>query len=114
MFNYNQISEEMVTFHTICSIEQLSSGERMFIAIDKHPIVLVNLGGKFYAIGDVCTHDNGSLGDGEIEGNAMKCLRHGARFDISSGKVFSLPAVEDIPAYPIRITNGMIQIGIPK
>ncbi|MBA4420634.1 MAG: biphenyl 2,3-dioxygenase [Anaerolinea sp.] len=104
----------MVTFHAICPIEQLSFGERLYIEVDRLPIVVLNIAGKFYAIGDVCTHDHGPLGDGEVEGNAIKCPRHGARFDIGSGKVLALPAVEDIPAYPLKITNGMIQIGIPK
>ena len=54
------------------------------------------------------------MGDGELDGYAVKCPRHGARFDVRSGEVLSLPAVVDIPAYPIRINNGRIELGIPE
>jgi 3-phenylpropionate/trans-cinnamate dioxygenase ferredoxin component len=81
--------------------------------LDGKSIVLFNLAGNLFAIGDVCSHDNGPVGDGEIEDTEIICPRHGGRFDISSGKAISLPALIDIPAYPVRIVNGMIQIGIP-
>jgi 3-phenylpropionate/trans-cinnamate dioxygenase ferredoxin component len=67
-----------------------------------------------FALGDVCSHDNGPVGDGEIEDEQIICPRHGARFDIRTGKVKSLPALLDIPSYPVRVELGMIQIGIPK
>ena len=52
------------------------------------------------------------LGDGEIEGMDIICPRHGARFDIRTGEALLLPAAVDIPAYPVRIENGMIEVGI--
>ena len=76
--------------------------------------MLFNLAGKIFAIGNVCSHDNGPVGDGEIEKNEIICPRHGARFDISTGKATSLPAMVDIPAYPVRVVKGMVQIGVPK
>ena len=60
------------------------------IEIDELPIAVFNVDGKFYAIGDVCTHDDGPLGDGELDGYQIICPRHGARFDIRSGKALTL------------------------
>jgi len=54
------------------------------------------------------------LGDGEVDGTTISCPRHGAQFDLRSGKTLSLPAVVDIAAYPIRIVDGVIQVGILK
>ncbi|MDI6770067.1 MAG: non-heme iron oxygenase ferredoxin subunit, partial [Anaerolineales bacterium] len=73
-----------------------------------------NIAGNLYAIADVCSHDEGPLGDGDLEGHEIACPRHGARFDIRSGQALQLPAVVDIPAYPVRVRGDMIEIGIPK
>jgi 3-phenylpropionate/trans-cinnamate dioxygenase ferredoxin subunit len=54
------------------------------------------------------------VGEGNLEGNEIICPRHGARFDIRSGKALSLPAFVDIPAYPVRLMGDQIEIGIPK
>jgi 3-phenylpropionate/trans-cinnamate dioxygenase ferredoxin subunit len=86
----------------------------LFVEIEGLPIVIFNIAGQLFAIGDVCSHDNGPLGDGLLDGSLVVCPRHGAEFDIRTGKAVTLPAVEDIPAYPVRVADGMIEIGIPK
>ena len=98
----------------IAPLTDLPPGERLFVEVDGRQIVLFNIAGQVFAIGDVCTHDNGPLGDGEVEANEVICPRHGARFNISTGKAQGLPAVVDIPTYLVRVVNGMIAIGIPK
>jgi 3-phenylpropionate/trans-cinnamate dioxygenase ferredoxin subunit len=102
-----------LVYHTICKVDDLPHGERIFIEIAHEPIVIFNLAGKIFAIGDVCSHDGGPVGDGEFVDNTIICPRHGAKFDIFTGKAAGLPAVEDIPAYPIRINEGQIEIGVP-
>ena len=114
MFNYTQFEEDKVDFLEIAPVDELPNGERMFVDIGDTPIVVFNIAGQLFAIGDVCTHDDGPLGDGDIEGFNVVCPRHGAEFDVRTGKVTSMPAVVDIPAYPVRIVGGMIEIGIPK
>jgi 3-phenylpropionate/trans-cinnamate dioxygenase ferredoxin subunit len=112
MFNYVKKDPKECEFVQIASQEDLPNGERLFVEIDEKKIVVFNLGGDLYALGDVCSHDDGPLGDGEIEGMDIICPRHGARFDIRTGEVLLLPAAIDIPAYPVRIINGMIEVGI--
>jgi 3-phenylpropionate/trans-cinnamate dioxygenase ferredoxin component len=114
MFNYTERTQSEIEFIEIVSVDQVPSGERLFIELGGKSIVLFNLAGKLFAIGDVCSHDNGPVGDGEIDENEIICPRHGARFDIRTGKAVSLPALVDIPAYPVRITEGMVEIGFPK
>jgi len=113
MYNYTKLLPEECEFVPIGEADQLPNGERLFVEIDNLPIVVFNIGGQLYAIGDVCSHDDGPLGDGDIEGMEVSCPRHGARFDVRSGKVTALPAVEDIPAYPVRVMDGQIEIGLP-
>jgi 3-phenylpropionate/trans-cinnamate dioxygenase ferredoxin subunit len=114
LYNYAILDPEQVNYIEIIPSDQLPDGERIFIEVEGKAIVLFNLAGNLFAIGDVCSHDNGPVGDGEIEETEIICPRHGARFDIRSGKATSLPAVKDIPSYPVRVVQGMIQIGMPK
>ena len=114
MYNYATLDESKIEFVEIAPASELPNGQRLFVEVADRPLVIFNIAGQFFAIGDVCTHDDGPLGDGEIEGFNIVCPRHGAEFDVRTGKVMQMPAVVDIPAYPIRVVEGMIQVGIPK
>ncbi len=114
MFNYTQIEESKIEYVEIAPISELPNGERLFVEVSDKPIVIFNIAGQLFAIGDVCTHDNGPLGDGMLEGFNIVCPRHGAEFDVRTGKVMELPAVEDIPAYPVQVRDGNIFLGVPK
>jgi 3-phenylpropionate/trans-cinnamate dioxygenase ferredoxin subunit len=71
--------------------------------------------GSWGAIDNVCTHDGGTLGEGELDGCQVECPRHGARFELATGRVTALPAVFGVNAYPVRIVDGEIQVdlGVP-
>jgi 3-phenylpropionate/trans-cinnamate dioxygenase ferredoxin component len=114
MFNYTTFAPSEVNYLELLPEDQIPEGERIFLEVEARSIMIFRLAGKLFAIADVCSHDNGPVGDGEIEGNEIICPRHGARFDIRTGKATSLPAMVDIPAYPLRVVGGMIEIGIPK
>ena len=114
VLNYNEYDKDALEYVVIGEAEDLPNGERLFVEIDEHQIVVFNIAGKLYAIADLCSHDNGPLGDGELETEfEVACPRHGAHFDVRNGYAMSLPAIEDIPAYPVRITDGSIEVGIP-
>ena len=113
MYNYKELNPEKCEFIAIGSTDELTNGERLFVEIDEEPIVVFNIAGQYYAVGDVCSHDDGPVGDGELEGFEVICPRHGARFDVRSGKVLSLPAIVDIPVYPVRVVDGQLEIGLP-
>lgn len=76
------------------------------------PVAVFNLGGRFYAIENNCTHEDAELSDGEIVGEEIVCPLHGARFSIISGLVTSPPAYEDLRTFPVRVQNGRIQVEI--
>jgi 3-phenylpropionate/trans-cinnamate dioxygenase ferredoxin subunit len=113
MYDYNIVNPDECEFIEVASQDELEDGERLFIEVDEIQIVLFKIAGEYFAIGDVCSHDDGPLGDGTVEEFNVTCPRHGAKFDIRNGKALSLPAIVDIPAYPIRIVDNRIEIGLP-
>ncbi|HYX87628.1 MAG TPA: non-heme iron oxygenase ferredoxin subunit [Gaiellales bacterium] len=68
--------------------------------------------GELYALEDRCSHDDGPLCEGEREGFEVICPRHGARFDIRTGKVLALPATEDVDAFPVVVRDGEVFVQV--
>jgi 3-phenylpropionate/trans-cinnamate dioxygenase ferredoxin subunit len=87
--------------------------ERVKVAVigDKR-IAICNAEGQFYAIDDVCTHDGGSLDQGELFEYEIECPRHGARFDVRTGKALTLPAVFPVKTYPVKVEGGQIKVEV--
>ena len=97
----------------IAPVSEFPAGERLFLEIEGFPIVVFALAGEYFATGDLCSHDGGAIGEGELIGEEIVCPRHGARFNIKTGEALSLPAVEGIPVYPVRVVDGFLEIGVP-
>jgi 3-phenylpropionate/trans-cinnamate dioxygenase ferredoxin component len=110
----NQTNDKDIEYFQIIPESELAIGERIFVEIDGNPIMIINQDGTIHAISDFCSHDHGPLGDGEVTGDVIICPRHGARFNLITGKVLSLPALFDIPVYPVRVKNNYIEIGMAK
>lgn len=113
MYNYQELDHTRLEFINVGSVDELDEGGRLFLEIDNLPIVILKIDGHYFAIGDVCSHDEGPVGEGVLEGHEIICPRHGARFDVRNGKVLALPAFVDIPSYPVHIIDGQIEIGMP-
>ncbi len=69
--------------------------------------------GQWGAIDNVCTHDGGVLGEGELDESAVECPRHGGRFDLFTGRVLSLPPVRPVAAYRVRVEDGAVVVDLP-
>lgn len=68
--------------------------------------------GSWGAIDNVCTHDGGALGEGELDACTVECPRHGARFDLLTGEVRALPAVFPVNSYPVRVVDGRVEVRV--
>jgi 3-phenylpropionate/trans-cinnamate dioxygenase ferredoxin subunit len=106
--------DQSVTYIKVAAVQEIPENERLFIEINELPIVIFSLNGEFFATGDICSHDRGPIGEGQIEGYEAICPRHGARFDIRTGKVTRFPAASDIPSYPVKVEEGYLYLGIPQ
>ena len=87
----------------------VKEGEITALVIDETPVAVTRLNGHVRAFGDICTHDDGPLAEGHIEDQCIVCPRHGARFDLITGKP-SFPAVSRIPIYATKIEGDEIKI----
>ncbi|MCU0475960.1 MAG: non-heme iron oxygenase ferredoxin subunit [Anaerolineae bacterium] len=104
----------MADYVTVAQVDELPAGERLVVEINRKWVAVFNVGGEFYAVQDICSHDEGELAEGELHGCEIACPRHGARFDIRTGKVLSAPAFVDIPAFDVRVVDGLVQVATRK
>jgi len=81
-------------------------------SVGDHEVAVCNLGGEFFAIDDLCTHDGGSLDQGELDGGEVECPRHGARFDVRTGRAVQLPAFQPVETHAVRLAGDAIQVEV--
>jgi 3-phenylpropionate/trans-cinnamate dioxygenase ferredoxin subunit len=82
--------------------------------IDGQAVLVCNVGGEFYALADVCTHDRGPLGEGRLRGHLIECPRHGSRFDVRDGEPKTPPALRPVGTYPVRVRDDAIEVVLPE
>jgi len=95
---------------SVCRVEDLPPGSHRLLEVDGAQVAVFNLGGQYYAIEDVCTHDGGVLTGGAVEGDQIICPRHGARFSIRTGEALAPPAFDATAVFPVRIHDGHVQV----
>ncbi len=91
---------------------EVADGEVKTFNVDGHRVAVARAVGKLYAVQDLCSHDDGPLGDGDLEEYAVVCPRHGAKFDVRSGAVLAMPAVAPIETYPVKEEDDRIHVGV--
>jgi nitrite reductase/ring-hydroxylating ferredoxin subunit len=97
-------------FVKVAKTEDVQVLQMMAVEVNDERICLANVNGKYYAIGNVCTHMGGPLAEGKLEDYIVQCPWHGSRFDIRSGKVVRPPAMKPEPIYEVKVENNDILI----
>lgn len=97
---------------TIAKVGETAPGTISVHEVGDLRIALCNVNGRFYAIDDVCTHDGGALDQGELDGNLVECPRHGARFDVTTGRPMTLPAVRPVRTYPVEVEDDDVKVDV--
>ena len=99
---------------TVGPVEELPSGEVKIVRAGELAIGVYNLDGEYYAIEDRCSHDDGPLaeGDFDVEEAVAICPRHGARFDIKTGRALSLPAYLPVEAFEVFVEDGVVKVRV--
>ena len=100
----------MNEFVAVARIGEIEEGKVKVVRVGDAPVGLTKVEGEFFAFADVCTHDDGPVAEGELDDYIIECPRHGAKFDIRSGKVKQLPAVMPIPVYAVKVEGDSVLV----
>jgi len=95
---------------TVAPADSIPSGDFAQVEVDTQLVAVFNIGGTFYAVDDVCTHDGGGLAGGAVDGDVVICPRHGARFCLRTGAALTPPAYEPVRTYPTRVVAGIVEV----
>ena len=99
-------------FVAVAQVSEVPPGQARVFEVEGLSLALCNVSGTFYAIDNLCTHDDGPLGSGQLLGTAIECPRHGARFDVRTGAVLRMPAVFPVRSYRTRVEGGKVLVEI--
>ena len=100
-------------FVAVARADEIPVGHGTFIERDGLPVAVFNAGGgRFYATGPTCPHEDGPLSEGWIEGGTVVCPWHGFDFDLTTGRCH---VDEDlsVPVYPVRVSAGVVEVDLP-
>ncbi len=103
----------MAKFVRVASTSEIPAGSGKYVDVNGEAIAVFHVtGGNFYATCDVCTHEDASLAEGELEGEVVECPLHGARYNVRTGEVKALPAVVPVKTYPVRVVGNDIEVEV--
>ena len=99
-------------FYIVAKTSDIEAGTIISVRVQNEEIAICNVDGEFFAIADICTHDGGSLDQGELEGDIVECPRHGAQFNVRTGEVVGPPAVDPVDTYELQVQGDDIMVAV--
>jgi 3-phenylpropionate/trans-cinnamate dioxygenase ferredoxin subunit len=105
-----------VTLVDVCPLDELAPGDVRIVEHGSLAVGVYNCAGELFAIEDRCSHDDGPLaseGDWDEAECVAICPRHGATFDIRTGRALTLPAYEPVASFPVRVEDGIVKVELP-
>ncbi|HEY8276752.1 MAG TPA: non-heme iron oxygenase ferredoxin subunit [Methyloceanibacter sp.] len=102
----------MGEFVNAASTSEIAPGQAKLVVLKGKEIALFNVDGEFFALDNACTHEEGPLAEGEVEGHEVTCPWHGAKFDIRTGAVLQDPAYDAVARHNVRVTGTDIEVEI--
>ena len=100
----------MHAFERVIDATEVPDPGKTLVEVEGEMIALFHVGGQWFAIDDVCTHDGGPLADGELRDHKIACPRHGAKFDIRTGAALTMPAVRPTRAHETKVEDGGVWV----
>jgi 3-phenylpropionate/trans-cinnamate dioxygenase ferredoxin component len=102
----------MAEFVKAARTDEVAPGQALLVVVKGKEIALFNIEGSYFALDNLCTHEEGPLAEGEVEGHEVTCPWHGAKFDIRTGEVLCDPAYEPVTRYNVRVNGSDIEVEI--
>ena len=100
----------MADFVRVASTAEVPEGGMQKVMLGGQQVLLANVKGKFYAIGNVCTHVGGPLDKGRLDSHEVECPLHGSRFDVTTGQVKRGPAARPEPVYEVKVEGSEVKL----
>lgn len=97
---------------SVAKASEIPVGQFKPVEVGGKKLLICHTAEGFYAVDDTCTHDNGPLADGFLDGDAIECPRHGARFDVKTGQVVCLPAAVPIRSYAVAVEGDEVKVNV--
>ena len=97
-----------------CALDDVPDEGAVRVELGDVPVCVARSNGEVFAIGDVCSHAEVSLAEGDVSDGTVECWLHGSRFDLATGKPIGLPATEPVPSYPVRIEDGDVLVAVEE
>ena len=106
----------MMTFRPVARLDDLGDGDMVQVSVGGELVGLYRVGDDVYALGDVCSHQEAYLTEGEFEPDELEveCPLHGSRFNVATGAVRILPATKPVASYSVKVEGGEILVGPKK
>lgn len=104
------MSRTLSEFVAVCGTSDIPDPGKAVFEVGDRFVVVFHVAGQYWALDDCCTHDGGPLGEGELDGFAIACPRHGARFDIRNGRVLAFPATQPTATHEVKVENGQVYV----
>ena len=95
----------------------IKPGKAKSFSVGDNKVVVCNINGKYFAVSDICSHDDGELVSNEsplVEECQLECPRHGARFDVRTGMAKRMPAVAPIKSYKINDAGDELEVEVEE
>lgn len=100
------------TWHEVAEQSAVAADEPIRVYVDKDEIAIFNVGGEFFATGNICTHAMASMHDGIQEGEIIECPLHDGKFNIKTGEALCPPVTDPLPTYEVKVENGKIFVKV--
>jgi len=108
--HFSQTAGYFMEFIRVAKASDIPDPGKQIVEVEDRLVVVFHVAGKYYALDDVCTHDGGPLGEGELDGFCIACPRHGAKFDIRDGRALTMPATRDTGAHEVKVEGGDVLV----
>jgi len=104
----------MSGYARVCSVGEVPDECAKRVMVGEVPVCVVQSEGEFYALYDVCSHEEVALSEGDVDEGTVECYLHGSRFDLRSGKPIGLPATVPVPVYPVKIEGDDVYVAVEE
>jgi len=102
----------MSEFTKAATKSDLNPGEKLLVEVDERLVILFQVDEEYFCLDDVCTHDGGTLSDGEFAGCEIACPRHGAKFNVRNGQALCMPATQPTGSHEVKVDGDDILVRI--